>query len=351
LAGGFIKWGRESVGMDEIALRRKRLFSGAAFSSALFCNGGQAIGGSASFSYFSGCDVDGSYLVLWKKGGVLLTHGMNFAEAKEKCAYSVKKFGKKPLEELARACGRGKVAFVPSEMSAARYLLLRKKLKLADAGEKIAQVRGRKGAQEAQRIAAAARITRKILDRLNPWKFGTEAALDAHLRMRALEKGCTLAFDPIVAAGRNSSQPHHKAGRSRLGNFVLVDFGVKKDGYCSDFTRCYFRGNGASKERAAYGKCRKIFEEIAEALPGCKTGRDVAILGEKLMEMHGMPKLIHAIGHGVGMEVHEYPHLGAKSRDSLKAAALAIEPAAYFARFGVRYEGMVVHVGGKWREI
>jgi len=52
------------------------------------------------------------------------------------------------------------------------------------------------------------------------------------------------------------------------------------------------------------------------------------------------------------MEVHEYPHLGAKSRESLEGAALAIEPAAYFpGKFGVRYEGMVAHVKGKWREL
>ena len=131
---------------------------------------------------------------------------------------------------------------------------------------------------------------------------------------------------------------------------MLVDFGVKKDGYCSDFTRCYFRGKGAAKERAAYDKCRRVYGEMVKALPDCKTGKDVALLGERLMKKHGLPRLPHSIGHGVGMEVHEYPHLGVKSRDTLEGAALAIEPAAYFSRFGVRYEGMVARFGGKWRQ-
>ncbi|MCX6770929.1 MAG: M24 family metallopeptidase [Candidatus Micrarchaeota archaeon] len=339
--------------MDEIARRRQMLFSGTGFSAALFHSGGLPGGASAPFSYFSGCSVDGSYLVLNRRGGMLLTHEMNFVEAKEKCRYPVRVFGSKPAKDLKGACGRGKIAFCPSEMSAARYFALRKKakLRLVDAGDKIEAVRGRKSEGEVEKLAAAARIARKILARLVPWKFGTEERLAAHLKMEALRQGCEIAFEPIVAAGRNSAHPHHRSGSARLGNFVLVDFGVKKDGYCSDFTRCYFRGEGMARERETYGKCRKIHRDIVKALPKCKTGKDVALLGAKLIKEAGLPPLIHSIGHGIGMEVHEFPHLGAKSRDSLGGGTLAIEPAAYFKKFGVRYEGMVAHVKGKWREI
>jgi len=339
--------------MKEIFDRRRRLFSGARFSCALFCNGDQTKGESASFCYFSGSRVDGSYLVLKRNGGALLTHSMNYEEAKKSCCYPVRKFGKDPAKDLKRACGRGRVGFSPSEMSAARYFAIRKRarLRLVDAGEKIAEVRGRKSDAEVKKLAAAAKIARKILDGLKPWKFATEAKLGAHLKIRALEEGCTLAFEPIVATGRNSALPHHKTGNARLGSFVLVDFGVKKDGYCSDFTRCYFRGKNAARERAAYEKCRKIHAEMVRALPKCRTGKDVALLSGKLLKEYGMPALIHSIGHGIGMEVHEYPHLGAKSGEALEGTVLALEPAAYFADFGVRYEGMVAHVNGKWREI
>jgi len=339
--------------MKEIFERRKRLFSGAAFSAAVFCNGDQTRGECASFCYFSGCRTDGSYLVLRKNGGMLLTHGMNYEEAKESCCYPVRKFGREPVKDLKRACGRGKIGFSPGEMHASRYLALRRmaKLKLVDAGEKIAEVRGRKSAAEVRKIAASARIARKILDGLRPWDCRTERELDAHLKIRALEVGCDLAFEPIVASGRNSAHPHHKTGNARLGNFVLVDFGVKKDGYCSDFTRCYFRKKGMV-EQVAYEKCRKIYGEIARALPKCRTGRDVALLGGRLMKKYGLPPLIASIGHGIGMEVHEYPRLGPKSDEMLEGTALAIEPAAYYpGKFGVRYEGMLARVKGKWREI
>ena len=384
----FIKVQMESARMDEISDRRRRLFAGAAFSAALFCKGDQAKGESASFSYFSGCDVDGSYLVLKKNGGVLLTHEMNYAEAKLSCYYPVRKLGKEPAKDLKRACGRGtfggngsfamqncahssqklesgapggtgaegawKVGFAPGEMPAARYLALKKgaKIALADAGGKIAAVRGMKSAAEVKKISEAARIAKEILGNLAPWKFGTEEKLSAHLKMEALRFGCEISFEPIVATGANSAMPHHKSGKSRLKNFVLVDFGVKKDGYCSDFTRCYFNGKNVVQEKTAYEKCRKIHGEIVKALPGCKTGRGIALLSERLLKKYSLPQLIHSIGHGIGMEVHEYPHLGVKSRDLLDAAVLAIEPAAYYAgKFGVRYEGMVAHVNGKWREL
>ena len=340
--------------MEEILGRRRRLFAGAKFSTALFCNGDQTKGESASFCYFSGCRADGSYLVLRKSQGVLLTHSMNYEEAKKGCAYPVRMFGKEPAKDLKKACGRGTIGFAPGEMPAARYLALRKMatLKLANAGEKIAEVRGRKSKGEVGKIAAAAGIARKLLDGLRPWKFETEEKLSSHLKMEALRMGCEISFEPIVATGKNSAQPHHKSGGAKLGNFVLVDFGVKKAGYCSDLTRCYFRGEKVAQERAAYEKCRKIHGEIAKALPGCKTGRDVALLSGKLLKKYGMPPLIHSTGHGIGMEVHEYPHLGAKSGELLEGAVLAIEPAAYFAgKFGVRYEGMMAHVNGKWREI
>ncbi|MFA6214912.1 MAG: Xaa-Pro peptidase family protein [Candidatus Micrarchaeia archaeon] len=339
--------------MDETKDRRLRLFSGARFSSAIFCNGDYGGGQGASFAYFSGCNVDGSYLVLKRKGGVLLAHEMNFQQAREESGYPVMLMGRKNAAQLLKmAAGRGKVGFAPGEMSAARYLALRKRvgLRLADAGEKVEEVRGRKSGEEMRKLSAAAKVTRKILNTLNPWQFSTEAKLAAHLKIAALQAGGEIAFDPVVATGKNSRLPHHRYTKKKLENFVLVDFGVKMDGYCADMTRCYFRGK-CKEERGAYAKCRKIHGEILKALPKCKTGKDVALLSEKLLKKYGLPPLIHSIGHGIGMDVHEYPHLGSASKDRLERAALAIEPAAYFSRFGVRYEGMVQNRKGKWTEI
>jgi Xaa-Pro aminopeptidase len=358
----FIKVGRESAHM-EIRERRRRLFSGARFASAIFHSSG------ASFRYFAGCGVDGAYLVLRKGGGIVFTSGMNLRQAREGCCYPVKQLANersKTLVQIRKACGgktfrskapggtgangSWKVGCAPHELTAARYLALRNgaKLRLVDAGEKIGCVRARKGGGELAKIEAAAKITRGILDSLDPWGSKTELQLSVRLKMLALQKGCEVAFEPVVATGRNSAKPHHEPSNARLGDFVLVDFGVKKGGYCSDFTRCYFRRRGMPEEKA-YEKCKSVYYELLESLPECRHGKDVAALSEKLLKRHGLPPLIHSIGHGIGLEVHEAPHIGRKSRDPLKGAALAIEPAAYFARFGVRYEGMAAEKKGKWR--
>lgn len=337
--------------MDEIAARRKALFSGAAFSSLLLYNGDVANGTSANFSYFSGCSVDGSYLVLKKNKGVLFTHEMNIKAARKTSYYPVKLFGKKPAAEMRKAAGSGKVGFAASEMPAARYLALRRKthLKLVDASGKMFEVRGRKSKSELKLLSKAAGIARGILHSLEPWKCKTEKELAAKLRVMALEEGAEISFEPIVATGANSAMPHHIATEKKLQDFVLVDFGVKYKGYCSDLTRCYFR-KGAKKEKESYDKCKAVFEELLEALPSCKKGKDVAALSASLLKKYGLPVLPHAIGHGIGLEVHEYPHLGKKSVDNLEeGTVLAIEPAAYFSRYGVRYEKMVVWKKGNWR--
>jgi Xaa-Pro aminopeptidase len=345
----FIKVRMESRLMGEMTERRKALFSGARFTSAIFHSSG------ASFSYFAGCAVDGAYLVLRRDGGFVFTSGMNLRQARECCGYPARQLAHgrgKALMQIRKACGTGKVACAPHELTAARYLALRReaKLKLVDAGGKIGRVRARKGRSELAKTAPAAKIARSILNSLDPWRFATEAELSSHLKLSALKAGCEVAFEPVVASGRNSAKPHHKPSNARLRDFVLVDFGVKKGGYCSDFTRCYFRGK-CRKEREAYEKCKSIYYGLLESLPQCKEGRDVAALSEKLMKRHGLPPPIHAIGHGVGLDVHEAPHLGKKSRDSLEGAVLALEPAAYFAGFGVRYEGMAAEKSGKWKEL
>ncbi len=342
--------------MDEISERRKRLFSGAKFSTALFYNGDASHASSPSFVYFSGCNVDGCYLVQKKNGGTLLTHEMNYAMAKNVSRYPVKLLGKDAVAVLKKAVGTGTVGFAAGEMPAARFLALRKKLKakFMDAGEKISEARSFKSAGELAKLSASAKTARKLLDALDPWQCKTENELARLLKIVALEASAEISFEPIVASGKNSRFPHHQPTDAKLGDFVLVDFGVKKDGYCSDFTRCYFRNRKvAEKEREAYNKCRRIFGELLDALKAgkCKTGKDLALLSDSLVKKHGLPTMIHAIGHGIGLEVHEAPHLGARSKDSLEGAVLAIEPAAYFTSFGVRYEEMVANVRGRWRRI
>lgn len=336
----------------EIDDRRKRFFTGAEFQSALFYNGDPTKGGSPSFRYFSGCDIDGSYLVLKRNRGTVLTNPMNLEFAKKTSVYPVVcTTGRKNAAKMLRAItGKGKVGFAANEFTYARYSAFRAKthLKLVDAGEQAMAVRGKKSENEIKIIRRAAFATRKMLDGLDPWECKTEEELHNRLKVLALESGADASFEPIVSSGKNTRFPHYRAGKAKLEDSVLVDFGVKLDGYCADMTRCYFRKKGRKDEKA-YEKCRDVFFEIVDGLCGCETGGDVGKMGEAILKKHGLPPLSHAIGHGIGMEVHEYPHLGKMSNEGIDGAVLAIEPAAYFSSFGVRYEEMVAKAGKGWK--
>ncbi|MCX8194950.1 MAG: Xaa-Pro peptidase family protein [Candidatus Micrarchaeota archaeon] len=331
--------------MDLLLERRKALFAGMDCESVLLASEGK------SFLYFAGCEIDGCYLVLKKSGGVLLAPEMNFEAAKKESHYPVKRLGQKAAMAIKKECGGGRVGFHAGEMPSSKYLALLKKAKirLVNVADKIGSIRGRKAPQEIEKIAQAAKAARLILDGLDPWEFATEQELAFNLKIAALKQGCEVAYEPIVASGKNSRFPHHRAGNSPLGKMVLVDFGVRKDGYCSDLSRCYFKESG--REEQAYEKCKEALEEILGSLHSFEKGNELAAFAERLIRKKGLPKPIHAIGHGIGLEVHEFPSLGKKSKDPLQGSVLALEPAAYFGSFGVRHEEMVASTKEGWRKI
>ena len=338
--------------MDELAARRKKLFAGAPFQTALLYSGDDPGAQNSSFQYFSGCGVDGSYLLLKKNSGRLLVHEMNFGQARDISPYPVQLLGKDRAKDIRKAAGRGKVGIIAGEISAARFFSLKKnaKLRLVEADGRAFTVRGEKSASEMKALAASAAIARRILDSLDPWECKTESELATRLKMLALEKGDGISFESIVSTGRNTSFPHHNATNKKLGDAVLVDFGVRCKGYCSDFTRCYFKKKG--RELETYEACKEVFGEILEGLPECRKGKDVSLLSQKLLAAKGLPRLPHAIGHGIGLEVHEYPHLGRESNDALGAGTvLAIEPAAYFKGYGVRFEDMACCTKKGWKRL
>ncbi|HIH30973.1 TPA: M24 family metallopeptidase [Candidatus Micrarchaeota archaeon] len=339
--------------MGELDKRRRALFSKLKLDSALFYSGDEAGKPNPSFSYFAGCAIDTCYLLLKRRGGSLLTHKMNHGAAKEISHYPARLMGADRTAYLKNACGRGRVGYCFGESSALRLQALREKakLKLANIDGQVYEIRGRKSQSELASVAASARIARKILEKLHPWECKTESELAARLKIEALKAGAEVSFEPIVASGKNSRFPHHLAGKTRLGEMVLVDFGVKCQGYCSDFTRCYFRKRN-SRQEAAYGKCKEAFGGFLQGLSECRTGSCAARLSEKILKKRGLPPLVHSIGHGIGLEVHEYPHLGKSSKDRLETGTvLAIEPAAYYKSFGVRFEEMVVYTKNGWKLI
>ncbi|VVC71708.1 Xaa-Pro dipeptidase [uncultured archaeon] len=124
---------------------------------------------------------------------------------------------------------------------------------------------------------------------------------------------------------------------------MLVDFGAKVDGYCSDHTRCIFCGEPNRKQEEAYEKLQETFKQILKEI---KPGRKVAEISAKYREyLHccALDFPSHSLGHGIGLEVHEYPSFADASGDVVREdSTLAIEPSTYYKEFGARFEETVL---------
>lgn len=151
------------------------------------------------------------------------------------------------------------------------------------------------------------------------------------------------AFPTIVASGPHSANPHHAntTRKIRRGEFIILDFGARYQGYCSDITRTVMLGTPTPKQREI---SEKVKQAQRAALAKMKHGvrcADVDAAARDVIEKAGYAKHFgHALGHGVGLEVHEAPTLSSRSTETLKAGNIVTnEPGIYIPHFGgVRIE-------------
>lgn len=317
-------------------------------SSLLLFSSDAASGPGANFLYNAGADVDSSVLLWTKSSKTLLTPKMNERQARALFKGRVVPIGPGQLAPtIKRLAPRGKIGLDFESLTASRHLTLAKLLggqkRFVDVSEKLESMRSVKKKEEISRICKAVSISKNILSSLHLSSSMTELDVVRQLAGECLKRDVSFAYPPIVAAGAASSQPHHTPAARRLGHgVVLIDFGVKYKNYCADLSRCYFLGP-AKEERARYEEAKKVFHSIVDSMPSCRTAGELVRMGDKEMKKAGWPQLIHAPGHGIGLEVHEDPHLYSKSNERLRPGmVMALEPAFYCPRFGVRYENEVV---------
>lgn len=162
------------------------------------------------------------------------------------------------------------------------------------------------------------------------------------------EGGDRLAFDPIIAFGEGSAAPHYRASSRQLkkGDIVLIDIGVRKQGYHSDMTRTQFFGNPHPELEKIY---HIVKEAQALALNQVKEGItsiQLDKIARDYISDHGYgPNFGHSLGHGVGLEIHETPFLRSKPPEiTIKAGmCITIEPGIYLPGLGgVRIEDAVI---------
>ncbi len=169
-------------------------------------------------------------------------------------------------------------------------------------------------------------------------------ALEHDMRLRGAESP---SFDSIIAGGGHGALPHATPRDVRLeqGQLVVIDWGAKLDGYCSDCTRTVAIGEPGPEAREAYelvlGAQQVGLDELHAGGDGRQIDRAVRdiIYGAGHEGHYG-----HGLGHGVGLEIHEAPTLSFRSEDTLAAGnVVTVEPGVYLpGRFGIRIEDLVV---------
>jgi Xaa-Pro aminopeptidase len=174
------------------------------------------------------------------------------------------------------------------------------------------------------------------------------AELEHQARMLGAEG---MSFETIVASGARSAMPHGRATAALLPRrgFVTLDFGIIHKGYCSDMTRTVFLGKPRPGERKAYYSVLEAQETAVNAVAPGASCAEVDEAARSILRREGLGEAFsHSTGHGVGLEIHEPPRVGAgQSTRLVSGMVVTIEPGVYLAgRFGIRIEDMVAVTHG-----
>jgi Xaa-Pro aminopeptidase len=176
----------------------------------------------------------------------------------------------------------------------------------------------------------------------------TERQVARELEALMLDHGADgPSFETIVAAGANSAIPHHRPTAAVLarGDFVKIDFGALIAGYHSDTTRTFVLCQAAQWQHDIYELVATAQRAAREALAPGVACKDVDAAARTLIADAGYADNFgHGLGHGVGLEIHEAPGLGAASSGTLQTgAAVTVEPGVYLPdRGGVRIEDTLI---------
>lgn len=228
--------------------------------------------------------------------------------------------------------------------------LLPREVELVRAGGLIERLRRVKDPGEVERIAAAARLADEALEMLLErgviGRTERDLALELESTMRRLGASDP-SFPSIVAVGPHGALPHAEPREVVVaaGELLVVDWGARLDGYCSDCTRTLATGPMQGEAAEVYALVLRAQEAGVAAVRAGAPGKEVDAVVRGLIADGGYGEEFgHGLGHGIGLETHERPRLSPRSDDVLQAAdAVTIEPGVYLpGRFGVRIEDLVI---------
>lgn len=204
-----------------------------------------------------------------------------------------------------------------------------------------------KDIDEIDNIRKACEITdncfKYLLDFIKPDM--TEKQIAAEIEKYYNNNSDGISFEPIVASGSNSSKPHAIPTDRKIQeqDIITIDMGCKYKGYCSDMTRTIFVGSVKEEHKKIYELVLKNQKQVAIEMKEGVNTKQLFKMVDCDFKLYGYD-LVHGLGHGVGLEIHEIPTLNSKNEYILKSNMIVTnEPGIYLTnRFGVRIEDTVL---------
>lgn len=309
------------------------------------------------FIYFTGFTGDESAVLITLRGVFIISDGRFTEQLKREAPWAKTYMRKGALNiEIAAAC---------KEQGVERLLVQGRQLSVADHKDLSRRTKGTKLVAEPD-LAGEMRVIKTDADvramrvainnaeesflemRRSIEPGQTEVEIAAKLEYEMRRRGATApSFTSIVAEGPNAALPHAHAGKRKVkkGSVILVDWGARVGGYCSDLTRMIFVDSISPKVREVY---EIVLDAQLAAISELKPGRrmcDIDAVARKRIDKAGYgEKFNHGLGHGLGLDVHEAPSLSWRSDAELEPGMLVtVEPGIYLpGAFGIRIEDDVL---------
>jgi Xaa-Pro aminopeptidase len=310
-------------------------------------------------TYLTGFTGDSSYLLLTQSVELMISDGRYTTQLDEECP-GIERFIRGPEITVVDAAIRvlkkakvGKLGIEGASMTVAAKEKIEKDLPsqtLATTEGAVEELRQIKDKDEVAAIRRAIRHAERAFAVLRATLRGDvtekQVADDLEHQIRVLGAKQT-SFAPIVAVGPQAALPHYRPGGLRIdaAGTVLVDWGADEGLYKSDLTRLLVTGKIPPKLESVYGVVLTAQRRAIEAIRPGATCHDVDAVARAVIEAAGYGRRFgHALGHGIGLDIHEAPRVGPDQKPPLKAGmVVTVEPGVYLpGRFGVRIEDDVL---------
>ena len=314
---------------------------------------GLIISNPVNIKYLTNIDAEG-ILLLTRKENIYITDGRYIEHVHstltlfdEIIVYDIHDVSKDDYENFFMFCEN--VGFEEHYVTYAQYKEFVRKYKihnLVETEKMIEKQRMIKDDDELSSIIKACNVTddcfKHITNYIKPGM--TEKQIADEIEEYYKQRTDGLSFETIVASGENSSMPHAVPTDRKIQekDIITIDMGCKVNGYCSDMTRTFFVGEVPEEVKKVYDLVLKNQVQTQEEFKDGANTRLLSKMVENDFKLNGYD-LIHSLGHGVGMEIHEPPYINSKSDVQLKENMIVTnEPGIYIpGKFGVRIEDTV----------